>query len=119
MSGHRVACTSLSYEIIKEIIIRVKGWVCPALCDTYATPVNSSYWFYTSNMRNDMMEPLGKRISNVSKAEPRSLLPSSIDVTRGSALDFSGKEPTIEVLIEALSELIIDAYVFSKRTDNQ
>lgn len=62
------------------------------------------------------MKKLGKRISNVSKAESRSLLPSSTDVTRGSALGFTDNEPSVEKLIDALSEMIIDAYVFSKRT---
>jgi hypothetical protein len=64
-----------------------------------------------------MMKKLhNKSIINVPKAEPRGLLCSNNDVNRGSALGFSDKEPTVEMLINALSEIIIDAYVFSKRT---
>ena len=65
------------------------------------------------------MKKLGKGQNNVPKAEPRSLLPSSKDVMRGSALGFIEKEPSIEMLIAALSEIIIDAYVFSKQTDSR
>jgi hypothetical protein len=61
------------------------------------------------------MKTLGKRISNISKAEPRSLLPSSTDVTRGSALDLTAKEPPIEVLLDRLAEILVEAYLYEKR----
>ncbi|MBW4891128.1 hypothetical protein KXQ82_15490 [Mucilaginibacter sp. HMF5004] len=56
---------------------------------------------------------------NVPKAEPRGLLCSNNDVNRGSALGYTDKEPTIEELINMLSEIIVDAYVFSKRTKEE
>jgi len=62
-----------------------------------------------------MMEPLGRRISNVSKAEPRSLLPSSIDVARGSALDLVDNEPPVDVLLDRLAEILVEAYIHEKR----
>jgi hypothetical protein len=62
-----------------------------------------------------MMEPLGKRISNVSKAEPRSLLPSSTDVTRGSALDLVDNEPPVDVLLDRLAEILVEAYIHERR----
>ena len=65
-----------------------------------------------------MMKKLGKRTSNVSKAEPRSLLPSSTDVTRGSALGFSNLEPPIQQLIDTLAELIVEAYFNETTTGN-
>jgi hypothetical protein len=66
-----------------------------------------------------MMEPLGKRISNVSKAEPRSLLPSSTDVTRGSALGFGNQEPPVTILLETLAALIVEVYFHDKIDRNK
>jgi len=63
------------------------------------------------------MKKLGNKSNiNVPKAEPRGLLSSNNDVNRGSVLGFTDKELSVERLIDALSEMIIDAYVFSKRT---
>jgi len=61
------------------------------------------------------MKMLGKRINNVPKAEPRSLLPSSTDVTRGSALDLTANEPLIDVLLDRLAEILVEAYLYDKR----
>lgn len=65
------------------------------------------------------MKPLHNKLNNVPKAEPRGLLCSNNDVNRGSALGFNDKEPTVEALINALSEIILDAYVFSKRAEKK
>ena len=62
------------------------------------------------------MKKLGKRISDVSKAEPRSLLPSSTDVTRGSALGFKDEAP-IELLIEELANIIVKVYLSQENND--
>jgi len=69
--------------------------------------------------KDAIINPQGKKLINVPKAEPRSFLPCSNDVNRGSALGFKDKEPTVEMLINALSEIIVDAYVFSKRTKKE
>ena len=61
------------------------------------------------------MKTLGKRISNVPKAESRSLLPSSTDVTRDSALDLTANEPPIDVLLDRLAEILVEAYLYEKR----
>ena len=62
------------------------------------------------------MKKLGKRISDVSKAEPRSLLPSSTDVTRGSALGFKDEAP-IELLIDELANIIVKVYLSQENND--
>lgn len=62
-----------------------------------------------------MIEPQGKRIENVPIAEPRSLLPCSTDVLRGSALGFTEHEPPVEVLLDQLAELIVEAYFYEKQ----
>ena len=62
------------------------------------------------------MKKIGKRISDVSKAEPRSLLPSSTDVTRGSALGFKDEAP-IELLIEELANIIVKVYLSQENND--
>jgi hypothetical protein len=63
------------------------------------------------------MKKQGKRQkNNVPKVEPRSLLPCSTDVMRGSTLGFTDKEQAIETQINVLAKIIVDAYVFSKRT---
>lgn len=64
---------------------------------------------------HDIMTSLGKRISNVPKVEPRSLLPSSIDVTRGSTLGFNNEDQSAEALVEQLAKLIIKVYLYEKR----
>ncbi len=56
------------------------------------------------------MKSQGKRQSNVPKAEPRSLLPCSNDVTRGSALDYTNQEPPVEVLLETLAEIVVETF---------
>jgi hypothetical protein len=61
-----------------------------------------------------MMESQGKRIENVPIAEPRSLLPCSTDVLRGSALGFAGQEP-VEELLDQLAELIVQVYFYEKQ----
>ncbi|WP_295794696.1 hypothetical protein [Mucilaginibacter sp.] len=63
------------------------------------------------------MKTLGKKISNVPKAEPRSLLPSSTDVARGSALDLTANEPPIEVLLDRLAEILVEAYLYERRNN--
>ena len=68
------------------------------------------------------MKKLGKRVQeNIEEPneEQRALLPSSRDTSRCSSLGFTDKEPTIELLVNALSEIIVDAYVFSKRTKKE
>ena len=63
------------------------------------------------------MKTLGKKESNVSKAEPRSLLPSGTDVARGSALECEN-EPASELLINELAQLIVEAYFYHKNNGN-
>lgn len=66
-----------------------------------------------------MMKKQGKRqLNNVLKVEPRSLLPCSTDVMRGSALGLGNREILTEVLIAQLAELIVQAY-FYDRNNNQ
>ncbi len=63
------------------------------------------------------MKKLGKKVQpNIVEPneEQRAFLPSSSEANRCSSLGF--KEPSIEQLINTLSEIIIDAYVFSKQT---
>jgi hypothetical protein len=67
-----------------------------------------------------IINPQGKRISNVPKVEPRSLLPCSTDVTRGSTLGFYDEEPPTEILIETLAELIVEAFFYERnKRDNK
>jgi hypothetical protein len=63
------------------------------------------------------MEPQGKRLNNVPKAESRSLLPCSTDVMRGSALGFPGQEPPVDVLLDQLAELIVAVYFYEKQQE--
>jgi hypothetical protein len=67
------------------------------------------------------MKKLGKGVQNniEPNEEQRALLPSSREQYRCSSLGFKDKEPTVEMLINALSEIIVDAYVFSKRTEKK
>ena len=53
---------------------------------------------------------------NVPKAEPRSFLPSSEDVNRGSALGFD-TEISNEVLMNELAEMIVVAYFHYKNNE--
>jgi hypothetical protein len=69
-----------------------------------------SKYIYTNNSTDGNMKSLGKRMSNVPKVEPRSLLPSSIDVTRGSTLGFNNHEPSMEQLLDTLAEIIVEAF---------
>lgn len=65
------------------------------------------------------MKPQGKRLNNVPKAEPRSLLPCSTDVIRGSALGFKGQEPHMQALLEQLAELIVQVYLYDRNDTKQ
>jgi len=61
-----------------------------------------------------MIESQGKGINNVPKAEPRSLLPCSTDVMRGSAFGLS-QEPPVEILLDQFAEILVAAYFHEKR----
>jgi hypothetical protein len=52
---------------------------------------------------------------NVPKMEQRPFLPRSKDVSRCSILGFKDQEPSTEVLLARLAELIVKAYFFSKK----
>ncbi|MEO6333071.1 MAG: hypothetical protein ABIO57_02805 [Candidatus Paceibacterota bacterium] len=54
---------------------------------------------------------------NVPKAEPRGLLCSNNDVMRGSALGLTGQEPPIEILLDQLAEILVEAYFYEKRNN--
>ena len=64
-----------------------------------------------------MIEPQGKREINVPKAESRSLLPCSIDVMRDSALGLINEDPSIEVLLDQLAEILVEAYFYEERNN--
>ena len=64
------------------------------------------------------MIPQGKKQINVPKAEPRSFLPCSNDVNRGSALGFSNNEPTTEALLDTLAEIIVEAFFHEINKNN-
>lgn len=61
------------------------------------------------------MKSLHNKLDNVPKAEPRGLLCSNNDVNRGSALGLSDNEPPLEVLLDRLAEILVEAYLYEKR----
>ena len=64
-----------------------------------------------------IINPQGKKLYNVPKAEPRSFLPCSNDVNFGSALGFEDEAST-ELLINELAEMIVEAYFYQKENEN-
>jgi hypothetical protein len=67
------------------------------------------------------MKKLGKRVQeNIVEPneEQRALLPSSRDTSRCSSLGFGNQEPPIQILIETLAELIVEAYFNQNKSGN-
>ena len=61
-----------------------------------------------------MIEPLDNRDTNLPEAEQSSLLSSNMEVMDCSALGFN-QEPPVEVLLEQLAELIVEAYFYEQQ----
>ena len=66
-----------------------------------------------------MMQPLHNRPNNVPKAEQSCLLCSNNGVSDCSALGFTDREPPIEVLLDQLAEILVEAYFYEKRNDRK
>jgi len=64
------------------------------------------------------METLHNRQANTPKAEQSSLLCSNSGVSDCSALGLTGKEPPIEVLLDQLAEILVEAYFYEKRNND-
>jgi hypothetical protein len=64
------------------------------------------------------MESLDNRQPNVPKAEQSCLLSSNNGVSDCSALGFEYQEPPIEVLLDQLAEILVEAYFYEKRNTN-
>jgi hypothetical protein len=61
------------------------------------------------------MKKLDNESNNVPGAEPRGSLSSNDDVMRGSALGFGNAEPPVEILLDQLAEILVEAYFYEKR----
>jgi len=62
-----------------------------------------------------MMEPLDNRQNNVPKAEQSCLLSSNNGVSDCSALGVSEQGPPIEILLDQLAEILVEAYFYEIR----
>ncbi|HTE01648.1 MAG TPA: hypothetical protein VK668_20310 [Mucilaginibacter sp.] len=61
------------------------------------------------------MKKLGKRVKRnieIPNEEQRALLPSNRDTSRCSSLGFGNQEPAAEILVEILSELIVEVFFY-------
>jgi len=61
------------------------------------------------------MELLDNGQTNTPKAEQSYLLSSNNGVGDCSALGFTEKEPSIELLIDQFAEILVEAYFYEKR----
>jgi len=71
---------------------------------------------YCMKTKDAIMESLDNRQPNTPKAEQSNLLSSNSGVSDCSALGFNNAEPSTQILVETLAELIVEAY-FHERTN--